>query len=173
MAEGYVFPLAGGRITSYFGLRGAPAAGASADHKGIDIAAAAGSSVRAALDGFILSSGFNQARGNYIVVQHNTGERTIYQHLQNALLKAGEKVTAGQPIGTVGSSGISTGPHLHFEVLGADWKNIDPLKWEGEGMIDKIENALPAIDTSGLMELVKKYWYFIAGGLVILAVIRK
>lgn len=168
-----MFPVSGGKITSYFGQRVGPVAGASTDHKGIDIAAAAGSSVLAALDGFILNSGFSAARGNYVTIQHQTGERTLYQHLQNTIAKAGDRVTAGQKIGTVGSTGISTGNHLHFEVLGSDGKNIDPTKWEGENITDQLKSYLPEFDTSGLVQLVKEYWYLIAGGLVLLAVIRK
>ena len=103
-------------ITSYFDNRVAPKAGASTDHKGIDIGASMGESVIAAAAGKVTTVAYSGARGYYIVVDHGNGYATLYQHLSRQDVRTGDMVTAGQQIGAVGETGISTAPHLHFEV---------------------------------------------------------
>lgn len=112
----YVWPCAGGYVSSKFGPRKAPTKGASTYHNGIDIAASAGTSILAAKPGRVIFTGYNSARGNYLKIDHSGGIVTLYQHCSKILVSVGTKVNAGQRIALVGSTGISTGAHLHFEV---------------------------------------------------------
>ena len=128
----YVWPCAGGYVSSMFGPRKAPKKGASTYHNGIDIAAAAGTAILAAKPGKVIFSGSNSARGNYLKVDHGGGVVTLYQHCSKRLASVGAKVNAGQKIALVGSTGISTGPHLHFEVqINGTCKN--PLNYVSPG----------------------------------------
>ena len=115
-------------ITSYFGNRVAPKAGASTDHKGIDIGAAKGESVIAAAAGKVTTVAYSGARGYYIVVDHGNGYETLYQHLSRQDVRTGDLMKAGQQIGAVGETGISTAPHLHFEVH-VNGTPVDPLQF--------------------------------------------
>jgi murein DD-endopeptidase MepM/ murein hydrolase activator NlpD len=85
-------------------------------HEGIDVAAPADSPVLAARDGSVKTIGSDPSLGNYIVLGHANGYNTVYGHLSSILVKQGAVVAQGTIIGRVGSSGLSTGPHLHFEV---------------------------------------------------------
>lgn len=90
-------------------------------HNGVDLAASYGAPILAAADGQVVisrSGGWNGGYGNYVVIRHNNGVQTLYAHLSQTLVSAGETVSQGQPIGKMGSSGDSTGVHLHFEVRG-------------------------------------------------------
>lgn len=104
------------RVTSDYGARLSPMAGASSNHKGIDIAASYGSAIVAAADGTVSFAGYSSATGNYIMISHGGGVYTIYCHCSALLVSTGQKVNAGQTIAQVGSTGISTGNHLHFGV---------------------------------------------------------
>lgn len=104
------------RVTSDYGNRLSPTAGASSNHKGIDIGADYGSSIVAAADGSVAYAGYNSGMGNYIMISHGSGLYTVYGHCSALLVSTGENVTAGQTIAQVGSTGISTGNHLHFGV---------------------------------------------------------
>lgn len=133
----FVFPLSGfnsstAKITSAFGKRSAPMAGASSDHKGVDFSAAAGTGVLAAAAGKVIKSAYDSAKGNYIQIQHSNGDISEYEHLNTLGVRSGQTVTAGQKIGTVGSTGTSTGNHLHFGVI-QNGKYINPLTWKGGG----------------------------------------
>lgn len=112
----YVWPVPGGRLSSRFGPRKPPKPGASSYHNGIDIAASAGTPIIAARPGKVILKSYNSARGNYIKIDHGGGIVTLYQHAKSFSVSSGTKVSAGQRVGSVGSTGISTGPHLHFEV---------------------------------------------------------
>jgi len=105
-----------GRITSPFGTRRHPVHGDMRFHGGIDIAANHGTSVVAADSGTVVISTYNSSFGNYIVISHGNGMNTLYAHLSSRQVSVGASVSRGQVIGLVGSTGISTGPHLHFEV---------------------------------------------------------
>ncbi len=104
------------RITSDFGYRESPTAGASTYHKGIDIGASYGAIIVAAADGTVTYAGYSSSAGNYVIINHGSGLRTVYMHCSSLAVSAGQTVTAGQTIAYVGSTGISTGNHLHFGV---------------------------------------------------------
>jgi len=105
------------RVTSRFGLRHHPMLGYSKMHKGIDFGAPVGTPVMCAGDGVVLKAGWNGAYGNYILVRHNGEYCTAYAHLSKMHVKPGTKVRQRQVIGAVGTTGRSTGPHLHYEVI--------------------------------------------------------
>lgn len=120
LGEQLVWPLIG-EITSSFGVR------ASGEfHHGIDIAGSYGEPVRAAERGAVDFVGEMPCYGCTVILDHGLGEKTLYAHLQEALVKAGDFVEKGEVIGKVGSSGRATGPHLHFEVR-VDGRAVDPL----------------------------------------------
>jgi murein DD-endopeptidase MepM/ murein hydrolase activator NlpD len=112
-------PVFSGRISSTFGLREDPLSGEERFHKGTDIAAPAGTPIRAVAAGKVVFSGQAGGYGNLVTVEHADGTMTRYAHTAENLVSTGEQVAAGQKIALVGSSGRSTGPHLHFEVLKA------------------------------------------------------
>lgn len=105
-----------GTITSPFGMRPNPFGGGAEFHQGLDIAAPMGTTVTAAASGVVLSAGWYGGYGNYILIDHGGGMSTGYGHLSQIFVSSGQQVQKGQAIGAVGSTGMSTGPHLHFEV---------------------------------------------------------
>ena len=113
----FVWPCpASGRITSKFGGRTSPTKGASSDHKGIDIGAATGSNIIAAAAGEVVVSTYSYSAGNYVMLNHGGGVYSVYMHASKLLCKVGDTVKQGQVIAKVGSTGYSTGPHLHFGI---------------------------------------------------------
>ncbi|MCX7024524.1 MAG: M23 family metallopeptidase [Spirochaetes bacterium] len=110
------FPLPKGRMTSGFGVRPSPVDGQSQMHQGIDLAAPAGTEVCAARSGTVSYVGFSDLLGNHVVISHEGGWETVYGHLSSVSVRLKENVKSGMMIGKVGSTGVSTGPHLHFEV---------------------------------------------------------
>ena len=114
----FAWPLEGGEISSFYGYRADPFGGGGGDyHPGLDIAQSYGAPVKASSAGTIEQSGWNGGYGRYVRIDHGNGMETAYGHMSALVVEAGQKVTKGQVIGFVGSSGASTGPHLHFEVL--------------------------------------------------------
>ncbi len=105
-----------GRFTSGFGMRRHPIFGVRRMHSGVDIAAPRGSAVLAAASGIVAYSGWFGGYGKIVIIDHGGGLSTLYAHLSSILTAAGQRVLKGQRIGRVGSTGYSTGPHLHFEV---------------------------------------------------------
>lgn len=105
------------RISSTFGWREQPLPGASTNHKGVDFAAPTGTPIYAAAGGTVVSSGYSGKAGNRIVINHGNGLQTIYMHCHKLYVKAGTTVSKGQNIAAVGTTGNSTGPHLHFQVM--------------------------------------------------------
>jgi murein DD-endopeptidase MepM/ murein hydrolase activator NlpD len=118
-------PVAG-RVTSPFGERFHPILGYERMHKGVDLAAAFGSPIVAAADGRVVSAGWHGGYGNQVAIAHGEGMQTTYGHMSRIAAYAGEIVQRGQVIGYVGSTGLSTGPHLHFEVT-KDGRAVNPL----------------------------------------------
>jgi hypothetical protein len=116
---------ASGKITSKFGPRTPPTKGASSYHRGVDIANSAGTPIGSAADGKVTFSGTNGGYGLHIKVEHSDGYTTTYSHMSKLTAKKGDKVVAGQRIGSMGTTGTSTGVHLHFEVLKGG-AHIDP-----------------------------------------------
>lgn len=117
-------------ITSYFGYRVHPIYGTWKLHSGIDVGAPTGAKFVAADDGTVLiaSYGYNGGYGNYVVINHGNGITTRYAHGTSILVSAGQKVTKGTPVLTVGSTGASTGPHAHFEVR-VNGTAVNPLNY--------------------------------------------
>ncbi len=104
------------RITSDYGPRESPTSGASSDHKGIDIGAAYGADIVAADGGKVIVATYSNSAGNYVIIDHGGGLCTVYMHASSLLVSAGQTVSKGQVIAKVGSTGYSTGNHLHFGV---------------------------------------------------------
>lgn len=128
---GLIWPCpSSSRITSEFGSRESPTEGASSNHKGIDIGAPSGEKVIAAAGGEVVISTYSASAGNYIMISHGSGIYTVYMHMSALLVSEGEEVSQGQTIGKVGSTGYSTGPHLHFGVR-KNGSYVDPLQFVG------------------------------------------
>jgi len=117
-----------GYISSRYGWRIHPITGRKDFHHGVDIRAPAGTPVRATADGVVVYAGRTKLNGNFVIIGHGYGYTTLYAHLKKYKVKVGQKVKRGEIIGYVGSTGLSTGPHLHYEV----WKNkrrVNPLPY--------------------------------------------
>ena len=104
------------RLSSAYGYRNDPITGVRKFHTGMDMAAPTGTPVKAALDGKVVAVSFNQVYGNYVIVSHINGYQSLYAHLHAATVKVGQRLNQGDKLGLVGSTGYSTGPHLHFTV---------------------------------------------------------
>lgn len=114
----YTIPLPEGsyRITSSYGKRVHPITGAVLEHNGIDFAAEEGTAIGAAADGWVYETGYHSYCGNYVIICHDNGEVTYYSHCSEILVEDGQSVSRSETIARVGSTGASTGPHLHFAV---------------------------------------------------------
>ena len=115
-------------ITSYFGWRVHPITGTNKYHSGVDIGASYGSSVLAADSGTVILAGWNGGYGNCVVISHGNGITTLYGHMSSIAVSSGQNVSQGQTIGYVGSTGNSTGPHLHWEVA-VNGSQVNPLNY--------------------------------------------
>jgi murein DD-endopeptidase MepM/ murein hydrolase activator NlpD len=116
------------RVTSEFGYRIHPILKVKKLHTGLDIGAAAGTNVLAANSGTVIKAGWNNSYGNVVMIDHGGGIVTLYAHNSKLLVKTGDVVTKGQVISLVGSTGNSTGPHIHFEVrVNGEYQN--PRNW--------------------------------------------
>ena len=127
MGELFSYPIkAAWRLTSRFGPRQDPFTGVASNHTGIDMACPTGTPIRAAMSGKVAYVGWSNVFGNYVIINHGNGYQTLYGHMTQALVKKGQNVDQSTKIGLVGSTGYSTGPHLHFTV----YKNgnlVDPM----------------------------------------------
>jgi len=117
-----------GRVTSVFGWRKHPVLGVNRFHNGIDVGAKTGSSILAAYHGTVVASSYTSAMGNYIMIDHGDGLYTIYMHCSALYVSKGQSVSRGDTIGAVGSTGLSTGPHLHFSVR-RNGEYVNPLDY--------------------------------------------
>lgn len=107
-------------FSSYFGWRDSPFTGERSYHNGIDMAAPQGTNIYAALYGKVTTAGWSDIYGNYVIVTHHSGYKTLYAHMSSISVKVGQAVTTNTLLGKVGSTGKSTGPHLHFTVYKND-----------------------------------------------------
>ncbi len=127
---GFMWPSYTRYITSYFGMRTNPVSGVYKSHDGVDIGAAYGTAIYAAAGGTVVTAGWYGGYGNCVMINHGNGYTTLYGHQSRLAVSAGQTVSQGQVIGYVGSTGNSTGPHLHFEVrASATATPINPLSF--------------------------------------------
>ncbi len=127
-------------ISSHFGMRRDPFTRQAKFHKGIDLAGPAGMSVVPALPGTVISAGREGGYGNTVLVDHGDGLRTRYAHLGSINVKAGDTITPEKVLGTIGSTGRSTGPHLHFEVI----KNGEAMDPAGTMALNRVVSDMPS-----------------------------
>jgi murein DD-endopeptidase MepM/ murein hydrolase activator NlpD len=111
----FIWPISG-YITSPYGFRKSPFTDVRQFHSGLDIGANMGTPIRAAMSGRVIVAGWDDTFGNYVVISHHSGYRTLYGHMSVIRVKSGALVSTGERIGDVGSTGLSTGAHLHFTV---------------------------------------------------------
>jgi murein DD-endopeptidase MepM/ murein hydrolase activator NlpD len=123
-------PVKSGFISSYFGEREDPFSGEEAYHKGVDFAGTAGASVMAVAAGVVTWAGNRTGYGNLVEINHGDGYVTRYAHNQRTLVSVGQTVKRGDPVALMGSTGRSTGPHVHFEVI-RNGRQVDPLTFVG------------------------------------------
>ncbi|MCP9221963.1 M23 family metallopeptidase [Erythrobacter sp. LQ02-29] len=138
-------PLADARLTSSFGMRNHPVLGRMRQHKGIDLAAPSGTPVYATADGIVERADRFSSYGNYIAIDHGGSLETRFAHLSGFAVTAGEHVTKGQLIGYVGSTGRSTGPHLHYEIRVAG-QAVNPIPYMVE---TDAQTAFALVETPG------------------------
>ncbi|MCL2380170.1 MAG: M23 family metallopeptidase [Treponema sp.] len=129
--RGFQFPLANFRVTSLYGPRINPITGNHTMHRGVDLAAPEGTLVYAARSGTVLRQGYDRVMGNYIVLGHDNNWVSLYGHLSEIGTVLRQEVQSGTIIGRVGSTGQSTGPHLHFEIW-RDGQTRDPARLLGD-----------------------------------------
>lgn len=129
-AGGYIWPESvSKRITSPMGSRNTGIAGASTNHKGVDIGGVGyTTTVVAAKAGVVITSAKSSSYGNYVVISHGKGNTTLYAHMSSRLVSEGDYVSQGQAIGVTGSTGITSGPHLHYEITEGGVR-VDPLNY--------------------------------------------
>ncbi|MGD0723999.1 MAG: M23 family metallopeptidase [Spirochaetia bacterium] len=123
----FVYPVLG-RISSYFGERPDPFTGIQNMHNGVDIVNKPLTPIAAAMDGMVASVGFNNNYGNYVILKHTGSYQTLYGHLARYLVSRGQKIRQGQEIGELGTTGYSTGPHLHFSIF-HNGEAVDPMRF--------------------------------------------
>jgi murein DD-endopeptidase MepM/ murein hydrolase activator NlpD len=124
---GFRFPLQNYRITSTFGMRPSPFTGKLQNHQGLDLAAPQGTNVYAAREGRVSETGSDFVYGNYVIIAHADGWASLYGHLSAVTVSLQDKVGRDTVIGRVGTTGQSTGPHLHFEIR-KNGQALDPGK---------------------------------------------
>ena len=123
----YIYPVSG-RVSSSFGRRKAPKKGASTYHKGMDFAVPTGTAIRATSGGVVTKAGWGSGYGYVVYIRHPDGKESRYGHCSKVLVKAGQSVKQGEKIALSGNTGISTGPHLHFEIL-VGGSQVNPLTY--------------------------------------------
>lgn len=124
----YIKPIYGGRITSYFGGRRDPINGSASNHGAVDWGCPLGTAVMASSSGTVVKAGWVNSYGYVVYINHPDGRQTRYAHLSRIIVSTGQSVRQGQTIAYSGSTGRSTGPHLHFEMR-IDGRAVDPLKY--------------------------------------------
>jgi murein DD-endopeptidase MepM/ murein hydrolase activator NlpD len=142
-----IYPLTNpAPITSRFGWRTHPLTGNRRFHSGLDIGAPSGSPVVATGAGTVISAGWNGGYGKAVIIQHSDTQQTLYGHLSEVSVQAGQTIAQGTVIGLVGSTGNSTGPHLHFEsrmpTTAGVWSAVDPSQ-EIQYAVDTLRRSMP------------------------------
>ena len=128
-SSGFVFPLAyATKITDAYGYRIHPLSGTKKWHNGVDFAAGEGTAIYATKAGTVTSATYSEAYGNMVTINHGDGYSSLYGHMTNYIVSVGDTVSAGQTIGYVGSTGWSTGPHLHFTIY-YNGSDVNPLNY--------------------------------------------
>ena len=130
-----VLPLEG-KTTSEFGVRTHPISGDLRFHAGIDIAAEKGTNIYSAFDGEVIEADYDKWNGNYLKIKHDNDIMTVYCHCEKLNVRKGQKIRAGEVIATVGSTGSSTGPHLHFEL------RINNISYNPQNALKEAKNAV-------------------------------
>lgn len=125
MGELFLYPIRG-RLTSPFGYRADPFSGKKSFHTGIDLAAPTGTPIRATLDGRVAEAGYSRVYGYYVIISHGGHYQSLYGHMSKIYVYRGQYILQGGTIGTVGSTGRSTGPHVHFSIYKYG-KLVNPL----------------------------------------------
>ena len=129
LGELFMYPIRGSRLSSPFGWRDDPfGSGARLHHAAVDLSAPQGTVVRAAMEGKVTALSYDRTYGNFIIISHGGGYQTMYAHLYGFNVKNGDQVAQGEQIGTVGTTGYSTGPHLHFAVF-KNGRAVNPLDY--------------------------------------------
>ena len=123
----FIYPVETPTISGYFGNRNNPITGVRHFHDGIDYSVRIGETVMASMEGIVSIAVFHKQHGNYIVINHSNGYKTLYSHLSLILVNEGDTVKQGQKIGESGNTGFSTGPHLHFSIYNDEGAAINPL----------------------------------------------
>ena len=124
----YIKPISGGSVSSGFGRRSSPGGIGSRNHQGVDFAIPSGSTVVASSGGTVSAAGWSGGYGYMVLITHPDGSQTRYAHLSKVLVSAGQSVSQGQKIALSGNTGISTGPHLHFEII-LNGTPVNPLNY--------------------------------------------
>ena len=130
LGELFIYPVRGARLTSPFGWRNDPISGVRRHHAAIDLGAPQGTLIRAAMEGRVSALGYNNTYGNFIILSHPGNHQTLYAHLHTVSVRRGDQVRQGAQIGTVGNTGYSTGPHLHFAIY-KNGRAVNPLDFLG------------------------------------------
>ena len=125
--EKFINPV-GGSVNSPFGPREKPTEGASSDHKGVDLKASEGQTVKASADGVVSFAGEQRGYGKIVIIDHTGDIQTAYAHLSSISVSKDAEVSQGDTIGAAGQTGTATGPHLHFEVRKNDTR-VDPMDY--------------------------------------------
>ena len=131
LGELFIYPVKGARLSSPFGWRNDPFTGVRTYHAAVDLSVPQGTPIKAAMDGRVTEQGYNGTYGNYIILSHTGELQTMYAHMHTFSVKKGDRVTQGTQIGTVGSTGYSTGPHLHLAVF-KNGRAVNPLDLLGK-----------------------------------------
>ncbi|MDR1410921.1 MAG: M23 family metallopeptidase [Spirochaetaceae bacterium] len=132
LGEFFKYPVRG-RLSSPFGWRNDPFTGVRRYHAALDLAASTGTTVNASMDGQVATVGYNATYGKFIILSHSNNFQTLYAHLSATSVSQGTYVSQGAKIGEVGSTGYSTGPHLHFAVY-KNGKAVNPLDFLNSGL---------------------------------------
>ena len=123
----YLWPSYTSAVSSYYGYRIHPVYGYYKFHYGVDISAAGGTDIWAITDGTVITSTYGSGYGNYVVIRHDDGNYSLYAHMSSRAVSVGQYVSRGQVIGLVGTTGVSTGYHIHFEVWNSSQNKMDPM----------------------------------------------